>query len=975
VSRRSKIWLAVAVVLLVLGGAFLWALPELIRRQAVTQIPRLTGRAASIEDIDLNLFTRRLAIKNFRLAERDPSKAFVQFERLEARWSWLALLGAHIRLTDLRLVTPVVHLARTGPREFNFSDLLDLIPPADPKAKPSRWKFSVDRLGLVLGSIVIRDEAISPPQDFRIEGLTIEAGGLTNRPAQPAGRLILTSKLGQSPFELQSDEIRLAPGAVSIGVTIKDFDLTQVLPYVPPTVPAGPYSGRLGFHLRLGLERGEAGVTRAVVTGDITLADLQLIRRGGAAPFMAVPQLSVKLKEADLLSRLIVLSDVVIEGLRVQALRDRSGAIDLLALAGAPPPQTPAGPRPAPAPAPTPPAATAPDAKTVPAFKFLLERFVLSKGTATLVDEAASPQTTLALSDIGLALESLAWPAVGPARFVAGAGLPGGGRIEIRGSGVPQPVDATFAISIRDAPVEPYQAYLPFAGRFSGRFFGDSQNRVMLRGGRLVALSKGNSWAQNFELRAPGATDPVVRIERMDLTGLDFAWPTRAAVARVGFRRPQILMERAADGLINIRTALSPPPSAAEPAPGPAAAAPAPTPAPERPKGLLETMAIEFAEIRVEEGMIRFLDRTTKPAFSEDLSKLEIAIAGLGNRRDRRATLSLRSVVGGDAALELHGDIGPLGAPRFVDLTGELRSFPLTTVNPYAEPAIAWFVRRGDLKYGVKFKLDDEQITATNEILIGHLQVAKSPDRGDEVKRRVGLPLGLIVALIKDTHGEIHLNVPVSGSLSDPKFELSEAIWTAVKNVLVNVLVAPFRLIGALFTSGDDKVEELRVEPVTFAAGSAALTPAMEEHLLRVGDFLRRTPFVNLGVRSLASAADIETLKAQEVAARLQRFQREAGAADQAAALRLYYQRFVKDAVLPKTVEEQIALLRQREPVPAAPLAALVQQRLDVTRDRLTKGEGIPAERLIAEAAPPAAAPSGGDGVGRVEFEIREPAD
>jgi hypothetical protein len=149
----------------------------------------------------------------------------------------------------------------------------------------------------------------------------------------------------------------------------------------------------------------------------------------------------------------------------------------------------------------------------------------------------------------------------------------------------------------------------------------------------------------------------------------------------------------------------------------------------------------------------------------------------------------------------------------------------------------------------------------------------------------------------------------------------------------------------------------------------------MEEQLLRVGDFLRRTPFVNLGVRSLASAADIETLKAQEVAARLQRFQREAGAADQAAALRLYYQRFVKDAVLPKTVEEQIALLRQREPVPAAPLAALVQQRLDVTRDRLTKGEGIPAERLIAEAAPPAAAPSGGDGVGRVEFEIREPAD
>src|SRR5712692_10456418 len=116
-SRRRTIWLVVAAVLAVLGGAFLWALPELIRRQAVTQIPKITGRAASIGDIDLNLFTGRLVVKNFRLAERDPSKAFVEFERMEARWSWPSLLASNIRLKEVRLVSPTVHLVRTGPRE------------------------------------------------------------------------------------------------------------------------------------------------------------------------------------------------------------------------------------------------------------------------------------------------------------------------------------------------------------------------------------------------------------------------------------------------------------------------------------------------------------------------------------------------------------------------------------------------------------------------------------------------------------------------------------------------------------------------------------------------------------------------------------------------------------------------------------------------------------------------------------------
>src|SRR5207244_13535940 len=57
VSRRRTIWLAVAVVVLLLGGALLWALPELIRRQAVTRLPAMIGRAVSIGGLALNVFT------------------------------------------------------------------------------------------------------------------------------------------------------------------------------------------------------------------------------------------------------------------------------------------------------------------------------------------------------------------------------------------------------------------------------------------------------------------------------------------------------------------------------------------------------------------------------------------------------------------------------------------------------------------------------------------------------------------------------------------------------------------------------------------------------------------------------------------------------------------------------------------------------------------------------------------------------
>jgi len=197
--------------------------------------------------------------------------------------------------------------------------------------------------------------------------------------------------------------------------------------------------------------------------------------------------------------------------------------------------------------------------------------------------------------------------------------------------------------------------------------------------------------------------------------------------------------------------------------------------------------------------------------------------------------------------------------------------------------------------------------------------------------------------------------VPITGTLTDRQFDFSEAIWTAVRNVIVNILKAPFRAIGGLFTSGD-KIDEIKVDPVVFAAGSAVLSPELERQTVRVGDFLRRSPYVSLTLASVTSPADVETLKERAVAARLQKFQQEQGIADQATALRRYYQVVVKDAQLPMSVEEQLVLLRKREPEPAGPLAELRQRRLDVTRERLTKVEGIPEARVQALAAPAAPA-------------------
>jgi uncharacterized protein involved in outer membrane biogenesis len=999
-SRRLKRWLIVLAALLVVGVAFVWTLPEIVKWQALKQIPAITGRVTRIEDIDINLFTGRVAIKKFRLAEPDPAQTFVEFERLDVRVvPWSSVFG-NVRVAELRLTAPTVNLVRLTPTEFNFSDILRRLAtskegepppkPAEPKAK-SRWTIALDHFAVIRANITAIDRAVSPTSEWKVRDLSIEAGNLTTRPSGPVGTLAVRAALNDSPVEFSARDIDLTPTSFAGKFSIQNFNLLQVRPYLPP-LPAALHSGIAGVDMAVKLELGPGpgGLAVGVVTGDVAVTSLALIQAGKTNPFLVVSRIGVGLKEVNLVSRVVTLSGIDIEGLDLKAVRDKQEQIDLLALTSSNALGSPsAAPRKATAPDARAPAApssggSAP-AKPAPDYKIAIEKVTL-KGAATFTDEAiSSPPTALKLSNLALQMDDVTWPNIRPMNLALTVGLPGGGKVGAKGAVRVEPLDVTLTLNTRDAPIEPYRAYFPFPASFAGRFNSDSQNRVRIVNGKLTALSRGNSWATDLAVRGPDSKEAPLRLERMEINGIDFGWPTHARVAKVRLKAPVAELDRAADGSINVQKlfTVSDPvgsPSAAPPKAPAAPPAASSSTAPAKRPGLLETMELHFKELVVEDGYVRFLDHTTQPPFSQEISKLTVLVKDLSNQPSQRANLLVQALIGGDSALDVRGEMSAIGAPTYVDMVGEFKKFTLAAANPYMDSVLAWIIRRGELTAKLEYRIEKDKLDAKNDILVGNLRVAPSR-ASDEVKKRIGLPLGLIVALIKDGNGNIHVNVPITGTLTDRQFDFTDAIWTAVRNVIINILKAPFRAIGGLFTSGD-QIDEIKVDPMVFAAGSAVLSPELERQTVRVGDFLRRAPYVGLTLNSVTSPADAETLKERAVAARLEKFQKEQGIADLPAALRRYYQVIVKDAQLPMTVEEQLVLLRKREPVPAGPLAELRQRRLDVARDRLAKVEGIPEARLQvapdrapAATPPPAgAAPAGvpdsPSAGGRVEFGI-----
>jgi hypothetical protein len=85
-------------------------------------------------------------------------------------------------------------------------------------------------------------------------------------------------------------------------------------------------------------------------------------------------------------------------------------------------------------------------------------------------------------------------------------------------------------------------------------------------------------------------------------------------------------------------------------------------------------------------------------------------------------------------------------------MSAELRHFAVPRTNPYLVHHVAWEARDGWLSTTLRCRIDGEALDARTDIRLSRLQVARASVQG-QAQARLGLPLGMIVSLLKDRRG------------------------------------------------------------------------------------------------------------------------------------------------------------------------------------------------------------------------------
>ncbi|WP_017460346.1 DUF748 domain-containing protein [Dyella ginsengisoli] len=778
-------------------------------------------------------------------------------------------LTGHLQLDDFALATrqgaPILDLGHGGAQLVDVQPLVSRYHLGTVVLDRATLSYRQDADGhsnfdaLTAGSAASAGKPAAPPTDLRSDGLFLTDGAVhyTNATQQtlalsrvrgalhglsllkaPAGTLNLAAALGGGDITARGT-LDLASGQLKAALGLKQVAVAPLQAIAAPDLRAPVTQGRLDAGGQLALDWGKA-VNVHLSDAHATVSDFALApQQKERGPAMAWGQLDAAIPLFDLASRQVQLGDVTLHRLALNIERARNGRLSLVELM----PETPAAP--------------ADDHAAAAPWHWQLGRLALDDGSVDFTDLAAGTRPVITrLTAMNGHLDGLS-DKLGEARPFALAATIDRGSFDASGTLRPDPLGAELKLTTRNLDIARFEPYLDAPLNVtiaSARLTSDGQLRYDARGRTPSLRYRGNAALERVRVQDKLTGDDFLRWRTLTASRLD---------AEIGPSTPRVdvgalvltsfyaRMIINADGRLNLSDVVASPESApvsVTRAEGSAPVPSAPTP-PADNRRVAEVPAaassapaadIHLGGITLVNGQLNYTDNFIKPNYTANLTRLTGKIGAFGTKPgDPPAELSVQAALDENSPVDISGTINPLQPVAFLDIKGKADEVELTRLAAYSRRYAGYPITSGKLNMDVHYQLDNRKLAADNHIFITQLTFGER-DNSPGVKH---LPVKLAVALLRDTEGNIDVNLPVSGSLDDPQFSVGGLVWRAIVNLVAKAVTAPFRLLGAAFGgAGAD------LGYVEFAPGSAILDAKAQERLGKLVAILEKKPSLKLDI-------------------------------------------------------------------------------------------------------------------------------
>src|SRR5471032_2537801 len=762
------------------------------------------------------------------------------------------------QLDEVLLTQPDVKLSRDKSGAFNFEKLGASTPASQPVATTAPTPASdakaadtqaqpldlaIKHLAIDQGHIVFDDRLMAQPATLGLTNLDVTLDDFSTL-GKPPTRYTLKTAFDHGGGLDVSGSFTLPGKNADAKLALSDLPLAPLQPYVANAVAAHITDGSLGVNLPLQVDWSKPEPSIQVGAGDVTLKSLKLVPQlndaANASP-ISLASAQAKIQKIDVAARTAALESVVLNGLSIDAKRLKDGSIDLAALAG--------------------PHETAPEVSATrkvqkaneagPAWRYQIAQVSLNDSSADFTDESTPRPVKLHIAPLQLGVKQVSDDLTKPLAIDGKLTMNGKGALGVAGTLTAKPLSLALHIDASELDASAFEPYFGSnlnATVSSAELSANGDASFSGEGRSLKAGYKGDVSLSNVRLTDRANQDQLAGWKLLGLTKLNARYDERGAdveAARVTFANfyGRVLLD--AQGKLNLRDIVAQDKGAATTQ---AATTPASAPAtPVAPKTASSSANLRFGQLVLQNGRVTYTDNFIKPNFTANLVSITGTIGAFGTHSTTPAPVDVAAKLSANGPVSIKGVVNPLIAKPSLDLTASAHDVELPNISPYSTKYAGYPITKGKLNVDLHYMLADEKLSANNHLFIDQLTF------GDHVDNPTAthLPVRLAVSLLKNSKGQIDVNIPISGSLSDPQFSIGALVWTAILHLVERAVTAPFSLIANAF--GGKNPEELGY--VEFDPGSATLSDAANEKLDTIAKALADKPSITLEISARVDPA------------------------------------------------------------------------------------------------------------------------
>lgn len=309
-------------------------------------------------------------------------------------------------------------------------------------------------------------------------------------------------------------------------------------------------------------------------------------------------------------------------------------------------------------------------------------------------------------------------------------------------------------------------------------------------------------------------------------------------------------------------------------------------------------------------GYINFTDQSTSPHYKRDFTITTFNAGPFDNQKPQQESkFTLKGGSDKYATFDLSAVAKPFSKEDFYTLKGFFKEVSLPSLSTYISEALKYELKAGQLDVVLDVTVENTDIDGNFVLLLRGVELGASNDHeADTVKSQTSVPFNIALGMLKDSDGNVELDVPLDGSTDEPSFGMrgfvslmvKQATMSAAKEYLMTTFV-PYANVVTIAMSAGDYLLKVRVNDLVFPVKETELTDDHTAFLIQFAALMKDKPETQLTLCAIATPEDINKPLGVEIT-------------------------------------DKQAIKR---------LAELSEQRLDTFKEHMVKKEGIASSRLL----------------------------